>query len=167
MSARKNFRLLIGTLALLGAASPLMLIAQTKVATQHLTMEVRAITRLVVSDDPKPMIISRTANDAGLQSASDRHTRYSLLTNLENMKISASIDREMPHGTSLRINLNSAHGVSRGDVDLSRAMAPREVVAGIHRGFDQDQSITYTFSAERGVRELKSEARMITLTLTD
>ena len=159
---------LIATLSMcIGAQCAGGAYAQQKTASQLLTLVVRPMTRLVVSDDPRPLIITREAGSTAAQSISDRHTRYSLLTNQEEMKISASIDRAMPQGTSLRIQLASSGGVSKGEVDISKATAPAEVVTGIGRGFESDQSITYTFTADPTASDVDSDARTITLTVTN
>jgi len=144
-----------------------LLLAQNAVATQHLTMEVKPVVRLQVSSDPLPLTVQRTTTSDGELSVSDHSTRYALVTNVENMKISASIDRPMPQGTGLSISLQSVGGCSRGEVDLSRAVVPAEVVTGLPRGSMRDESITYTFRANAEVAELQPESRTITLTLTD
>ncbi len=166
MNAMKRIPLVLSAACLLNMSWQTSLHAQRS-ATQHLTLEVRSITRLVVSHDPGPLVITRTSDAATRQAVSDQNTRYSILTTRENMKISASIDRQLPQGTSLKISLKSSKGVSTGDVDLSHATAPQEVVRSIGRGADRDQSITYTFAADAGVREMPTEDRLVTLTLTD
>ena len=90
-----------------------------------------------------------------------------MLTNLENMKIVASINNPMPSGTRLMMKLSSTQGVSSGLVDISGALAPVNVVTGIGRGSESNQRITYTFAANASVGEIDSESRTITLTLTD
>jgi hypothetical protein len=125
-------------------------------------MEVRPVTRLVVSADPLPLVA-----EEGSASVPATDSRYSIVTNLTGMRITASIDRPMPPGTSLAVHFGSTKGVSRGDVDISHATAPAEVVAGIQPGIDRDQAITYVFSAEQGSAGVGAQSRVITLTLTE
>ncbi|HUI63899.1 MAG TPA: hypothetical protein VL126_03580 [Bacteroidota bacterium] len=136
-------------------------------ANQLLFMEVKGVTRLVVSGNPLPLVIARATGALSPVSVSDGSTRYSLVTNLDNVKISASIDRQMPHGTSLSVRLESLRGTSCGEVDLSQATSPRVLVSRIGRGKDAGNRIFYTFSASREIRELEAQSRTITLTLTD
>ncbi|HEX7574119.1 MAG TPA: hypothetical protein VF514_13590 [Bacteroidota bacterium] len=137
---------------------------QTVTATQQLAMEVKPVTRLIVSGTPLPLLINA---GGGTLSASDRNSQYSLVTNLRSMRIVASIDRPMPDSTSLAIMLESSTGTSRGEVDITHSTSPTEVVAEIHPGSDRDQRITYRFSALPGVSEPAFGERTVTLTLTD
>ena len=134
--------------------------SQNASATQELAIEVKPVTRLIVSGAPLPLVVSC----GGISSATDASSRYSLVTNLKSMKIVASIDSPMPSGTSLAIMLESTKGVSRGEVEIAGSA---EVVTGIGPGGETDQRIMYRFSALPGVTELASGERTVTLTLTD
>jgi hypothetical protein len=98
---------------------------------------------------------------------SDENTKYSLVTNIDNMKIVASISDRMPAGTKLMIKLASSKAASVGLVDLSNALTPVDVVRSIRKGSDVDQSISYTFAANAEVDDIPSQSRVITLTLTN
>ncbi|HXX64040.1 MAG TPA: hypothetical protein VEO56_09595 [Bacteroidota bacterium] len=136
-------------------------------ANQLLFMEVKGVTRLSVSGNPLPLVITKAGDALSPVSVSDGSTHYSLVTNLENVRISASINRQMPRGTSLSVRLESLRGTSCGEVDLSQATSPRVLVSRIGRGTEQGSRIFYTFSASREIREMQSQSRTITLTLTD
>ena len=138
--------------------------AQTVTATQQLAMEVKPVTRLVVSGSPLALLITA---GGGTGSATDRNCSYSLVTNLRSMRIAASIDRPMPYGTSLAIMLESSRGASRGEVDITNSTGSTDVVSGIRPGSDQDQRITYRFAALPELSELAPAERTVTLTLTD
>ena len=73
-------------------------------ATQSVTLEVKPIAKISVAGDLTPLII--TGSD--LESVSDENTKYSLVTNVDNMKIVASISDQMPAGTKLMIKLTSS-----------------------------------------------------------
>ena len=135
--------------------------SQNASATQELAIEVKPVTRLIVSGAPLPLVVS---SGGGISSATDASSRYSLVTNLKSMKIVASIDSPMPSGTSLAIMLESTKGVNRGEVEIAGSA---EVVTGIGPGGETDQRIMYRFSALPGVTELASGERTVTLTLTD
>ena len=135
----------------------------TNVATQNVMIEVKPIAKISVDGSPKPLIISE--NFSG--SVSDDNTKYSLVTNVDNMKIVASIDNPMPAGTKLMVKLSSSKAASAGPVDLSNAMTPLDVVRGIGRGSDVDQSISYTFAANQDIDEVAQQSRTVTLTLTN
>ena len=136
-------------------------------ATQSVTLEVKAISKISVAGSLSPLIIKDDARGSNLTSISDENTKYSLTTNIDNMKIVASINDRMPVGTKLMIKLASSKAASNGTVDLSNAMAPVNVVTGIHKGSEIDQTISYTFAANADVNEISTTSRMVTLTLSN
>lgn len=135
--------------------------------TQSLTLEVKPISRLSVTGDPKSLVITDTFSGSNAISVSDENTRYSLTTNLDNMKIVASINDRMPTGTRLMIKLSSSKAASTGLVDLSSALSPVDVVTGLSRTSEMNQSISYTFAANSDVNEIPTQTRVVTLTLTN
>jgi hypothetical protein len=134
---------------------------------QNLTVEVRPIAKIAVSGNPGSLYIMGTTGGTDVLSVSDDNTKYSMVTNIDNMKIVASISNEMPAGTKLLVRLESSRGLSNGFVDLSEARAPVEVVSGLGRGSDLNQRITYTFAANASVGSMNVDSRVVTLTLTN
>jgi hypothetical protein len=143
------------------------LLAQTESrATQTLTIEVKPIVRLSVSSmNPRPMIVDMPVSGRSL--ATDRSTRYSVLSNVNHKKIVVSINRSMPFNTRLMINLASGKGVSKGSVDISNALIPVDVVTDIGRGNDRDQTITYSFEAGAMAPPFDLDSRTVLLTLSE
>lgn len=147
---------------------PLALLAQTSSSVvQTLVVEVKPITRIAVSGNPSSLFITDVIGNADVLTASDDNTKYSMVTNLENMKIVASINDPMPAGTKLMMKLASTRGLSDGLVDVSNAMSPVELVSALGKGSDLNQTITYTFAADVSVGQLAVDSRTITLTLTN
>ncbi len=136
-------------------------------AAQSLTLEVKPVARLVVNGDPGLLLINDAVPGSSLTTVSDYSTRYDLVTNVDQMKIVASIDDPMPSGTRLLVRLSTAKAVSTGDVDLSGAVSPVDVVTAIGRGSERDQQITYTFAADAEVGQIPTQSRTVTLTLTN
>ncbi len=136
-------------------------------AYQTITFEVKPITKIHVSSDPQPLIIDRNQFGDGEVSILDAATRYSILTNQNNMKIVASINSPMPEGTRLLLAAASSVGMSRGTVDLSDATRPVEMVSSIKRGVDRDQSLSYVLVADASVQKLDRQSRLVTLTITN
>jgi hypothetical protein len=136
-------------------------------ATQVVTIEVKPITKISVMGNPSPLIITDAIAGSELTSVEDQNSKYNVTTNLDNMKIVASIDSKMPEGTKLLINLGSSRANSAGLVDLTKATTPVDVVTGFSRGTDQNQTIKYVFAANSDIGEIASQSRTITLTLTD
>lgn len=147
---------------------PTIALAQSNSSvSQQLTVEVRPITQIAVSGNPGPMFVTDMGSGAGVLTVSDNSTKYSMLTNLENMKIVASIDGAMPQGTRLMVKMETSAGLSNGFVDVSNASTPVDVVTGICRGSDRNQSITYAFAADPSVTQVNTDSRVVTLTLTN
>ena len=151
----------------IAASSGLLAQAEGSSVTQSVTIEVKPITKISVTGDPNPLIINDAVAGSNLTSVSDANTKYSLTTNLDNMKIVASISDKMPVGTRLTVNLSSSRGESAGTVDLSSAVNPVDVVTGISRCSEVNQSINYTFAANAEVSQIPTQTRTITLTLTN
>jgi hypothetical protein len=135
--------------------------------SQTLLLEVKPVSSLVVAGSPLPLLIQDAVAGVGTASITDRSTMYSLTTNVDNMKIVASINEKMPAGTSLQVMLSSRNANSMGLVDVSNALTPVDVVTGIGKGFSANEAITYTFSASAETGEIPDQARTITLTLTN
>ena len=147
---------------------PLVALAQTgSSVVQTLNIEVKPITKLAVSGNPGALYITDASAGSDVLSVSDNNSNYSMMTNLDNMKIVASIDNPMPEGTRLMMKLESSKGSSSGLVDVSNAMSPVEVVTALGKGSDLNQSITYTFAANASIGQLNVDSRVVTLTLTN
>lgn len=155
------------TLLLIAVVGGSALAQNGSTATQVVTIEVKPITKISVTGNPNPLIISDAVPGQGLTSVEDQNTRYNVTTNLDNMKIVASIDTKMPDGTKLLINLASSKASSAGLVDLTKATTPVDVVTGFSRGTDQNQTIQYVFAGNADLGEIPSQSRTVTLTLTD
>jgi hypothetical protein len=161
MGARKYSLFLIPLLF------PLIALAQVgSSVTQTLTIEVKPITKIAVSGNPGSLIVVDPSTSFDGSTVSDGSTSYSMLTNLENMKIVASISAPMPGGTKLMMKLESTNGNSDGLVDISHAVSPVDLVTDINRGSDLNQTITYAFAADMTAPEIESASRVITLTIT-
>lgn len=161
MGARKN------SLFLIPLFFPFATFAQVgSSVTQTLTIEVKPITRIAVNGNPGSLVVVDPSTSFDGSTVSDQSTSYSMLTNLENMKIVASISAPMPSGTKLMMKLESTNGSSDGLVDISHAVTPVDLVIGINRGSDLNQAITYAFAADITAPDMESASRVITLTLT-
>jgi len=166
LEASMPTRTLRGILFLFVALIPAVAFGQGS-AVQSVSLQVQPVTKLGVSGNPGSLVISDAIAGVTEMSVQDNSSAYSLTTNLDNMKIVASIDNPMPAGTRLMVNLASSNGFSAGLVDVSNATFPVNVVTGIGRGAQAGQTIGYVFSAEAEAGGIPSQTRTITLTLTN
>lgn len=164
--APKSMRTFRGFLASTVLLVPQLLLAQG-VATQSVSLEVKPVTKLSVTGNPGSLVISDAVAGVTEMSVQDNSSAYNVTTNLDNMKIVASIDSPMPVGTRLLVSLSSSNGTSAGFVDVSSATLPVTVVTGIGRGAQTSQTIAYEFRANAEVGGIPSQSRTITLTLTN
>jgi len=157
--------LVISLTALLSLAAT----AQTRtIATQTLQLQVQSIAALALSGDPAPLLITTgAAGGNALSPAREHSTSYRLTTNTADMKLSVAIDRPVPSGTRLFIELGPGSGVSAGKIDISQALSPLDAVTSIKKGWVQDQPITYTFEADADRESFAPENRSVILTLTN
>ncbi len=139
----------------------------TNVAAQRLLLEVTPVTRFAVSGDPGPLIVYLVPGTTSAREARDATSSYSMTANGERLKIVVSIDREMPRGMRLFIELASGRGTSSGRIDVSKARVPLAAVTGIHPGAESSRRITYTFSVDSTVDFDLLDSRIVTLTLTE
>jgi len=158
----------VPTISLL-AALPLFAAAQSHTtATQTIQLEVRSIAALEVSGNPLPLMVNTgTAGAATLRPSEESSTSYRLTTNIENMKLSVAINEPVPSGTHLYVTLGSTSGTSAGKIDISQAVSPVDAVTGIMKGWAEHQPIVYSFEADANREAFPSEARTVTLTLTN
>jgi hypothetical protein len=156
-----------GLLLLLLLFRPILAPAQSNSVTQLLTVEVKPLVKIAVTGNPGPLFVTDMGSGSEATVVTDNSTLYSILTNIENMKIVASINGPMPLGTKLMVKLETSAGVTNGFVDVSNASTPVDVVTGINKGVDRNQSITYAFAADRSVAQVSSDSRVVTLTFTN
>jgi hypothetical protein len=134
---------------------------------QVVIVEVKPITHISITGNPQSFSIQDPPGGSDFATSIDNSTKYDVLTNLDNMKIVASINHPMPRGTKLMIDLCSTKGTSNGVVDISDAVAPVTAVSGIGRGSDRNQPINYVFAANAVAGDIDAESRIVTLTVTD
>lgn len=135
---------------------------------QRVVIEVKPITQIKINGNPHAFLIQDPPAGANeYATASDNSTSYSFLSNIDNMKIVASIDNPMPFGTKLMINLGSTKGKSQGIVDISNALTPVTTVSGVGRGSDSNQPISYIFAANASAGDIEMGSRIIILTVTN
>jgi len=142
--------------------------ADAQTAQQTLTLTVGSVADMDVSGSAISLTVDTyTMGNESMTPATDASTTYRVLHNSPTAKkITASIDNAVPTGTALVVNLQSSKGTGAGDVDISNATTAVDVVTGIARGADNNQSITYTFSATMAADPFSAD-RVVTFTLTD
>ncbi len=107
-------------------------VAQSNSASQSILLEVRPVTKISIMGGIVPLVINDAVAGSGLIAVSDESSKYSLVTNADNMKIVASINEHAPAGTRLLINVSSGNATSAGLVDISNALIPIDEIGRAH-----------------------------------
>ena len=165
--SRLFFTALCAGLLFFGLTAPAH--AQQSTATQSIRLGVKPVTQIALSGTGVAnLVIDQAESGAPTASATDNTSTYSLLTNVDNVRIRASIDADVPAGTRLELGLASSLGNSNGPVDLSSAHEAVEVVSGIQRGREVQGAITYRFIADLSqAGEIEPSPRTITFTIVN
>jgi hypothetical protein len=141
------------------------ILAQGNSATQVIILGVEPVTRLEVSAQSGPLVVRWTKDAPG--APSDAGTGCSFLSNVDQVKISASIGAPLPEGIRLRMRFESTLGLSRGDVDISSPEMPSDLLTGIRRGAATGRLTVYALSPDNTIRDLPERSRTIVLTVTN
>ncbi len=72
----------------------------------------------------------------------------------------------MPSGTKLFLKLSSEKGESNGEVDISSAQIPVDMVHLVDKDIEQNQPLAYRFVADASVEMFSEQSRVVTLTIS-
>lgn len=132
---------------------------------QTVTFSVIPINEFSITGNPGTLVVSTSAAGARPNSVADKSTRYAIITNGTDRKITAEINRAMPAGVALTVDLAAPTGASSASAVILKA-APTEVIMDA-TGLNQSvNDITYELSAIPEAGVALSERRTVTLTIT-
>lgn len=138
--------------------------ASAQTATQTVSYEVAAIDQISVSGAPSLVVSTATAG-SGLTSATASGT-YSVTTNGDGRKITASIDTDMPTGVTLTVALDAPAGASSAGV-VTLSSTDQDVVTDISTVNASGLGITYGLSATVAAGVVASGNKTVTYTITE
>lgn len=132
-------------------------------ATQVVRFQVTAINQIGVTAAPGPLVLDRAAAGGPITSVSTSGGSWSITTNEQNRKVTASLNESLPTGITLEVALGAPSGAtSLADVALGTAAA--DVVVGITAQAATGLPITYRLTATPQV-EPTSTTRTVTFTI--
>lgn len=150
--------------AVLAVAAASVAFAQDT-ATQTVTYSVSAVNSITVIGTPTLALTDLNAAGTAFEEDTDTAT-YSLFTNSAGMKITASLDSDMPTGFTLALEMAAPAGTeSAGSSELSAA--PADLVTDISNVDATDLVMTYTLNADATADAAESGTRTVTFTITD
>lgn len=137
--------------------------AQGQSATQVVRFQVTAINQIGVTAAPAPLVLDRATAGGPITSVSTSGGSWSVTTNEQNRKVTASLNEALPTGITLEVVLGAPSGAtSLTDVALRTAAA--DVVVGINAQAVTGLPITYRLTATPQV-EPTSTTRTVTFTI--
>ena len=123
-------------------------------ATQKITIKVEAINEISVSGDPETFLISEDKS-----SIVDSSTTYAITTNQTNKKIVAKIDKELPKGLTLKVQLDPPEGATSNEVALSTTQ--QDGILGMGPVAAKDMKIHYTLIVDEKPEIAESSVNVV------
>lgn len=151
---------ILAAIALVAAASTL----EAQTATQNVTIQVNAISRISVTGGAQSLTIT-TATAGSQPTDATASVNWAITTNQTNQKVTASLDAAMPANVSLSASMAAPAGAtSAGAVSLGTTAA--DLVTGISTLAQAGLGLTYTLSATAAAGVVASTSRTVTYTIT-
>lgn len=135
----------------------------TSTASHTVRIGVQPISVIAVSGNPLPLTMI-SGQDAERISR-DLSTHYNLTTNVDDVRIEASLDFPMPPGLRLRLRAETGLGRSRGFVNLNATGRGAHLVSGIGRGLENGRVLEYELVAEAGAGPIPMQERQVTIAI--
>ena len=156
MSARR----FLAAIGMVAAAST----AQAQTATQDVTIQVNAISRIAVTGGAQSLTIT-TATAGSEPTAATATVNWAITTNQTNQKVTASLDAALPANVTLSANMAQPTGAtSAGSQALGTTAV--DLVTGISALAQGGLGLTYTLAATAAAGVVASTTRTVTYTIT-
>lgn len=156
MSARR----ILAAIGMVAAAST----AQAQTATQDVTIQVNAISRIAVTGGAQSLTIN-TATAGSEPTAATATVNWAITTNQTNQKVTASLDAALPANVTLSANMAQPTGAtSAGSQALGTTAV--DLVTGISTLAQGGLGLTYTLAATAAAGVVASTTRTVTYTIT-
>lgn len=156
--ARLLVLLLLTATAITVATAPNVVQAQSG---QNVSVGVSPILVMSVSGNPMMQVVDRS-HRSGRVTLVDPSTFYNLTSNVDNVRLEATLDMPLPTGVRMEVRLQSSLGRSHGWVPLT---ASSTVLSGMKRGLENGQTITYRLVIAEDVDELPLQYRRVAFSL--
>jgi hypothetical protein len=122
----------------------MLLSQESHKATQAVTLEVKNVSKISIVSNFTPFVIN------GVRGVANGIATYNVIANVDNSKIVATINKKI-NEAKLTIALSSNNGISLGNVDLSNAISPVNVVIDMKKGTDLNQTISWKLEPSSAV----------------
>lgn len=115
-------------------------------ATQNLNLIVEAINEISLSQSSVDLLV--TASEAGLMPdrVIDSTTTMAYSTNETNRKITAQLDKALPNGIYMLLEVTTNDATSAGEVSLTSD--PVDIITGISNVAESGKTVTYQVNAD-------------------
>lgn len=137
---------------------------EAQTATQRVTFRVTALSRVTVSADLSPMVISDAVAGAAPASVTTSGGSYAITTTERRQKITAALDASLPGGVTLELSMAAPPGASSSGLVALNTEAS-DVVTGIDAIAATALPMTYRLSATEPVFMPTAQTRLVTFTI--
>ncbi|MDZ7673013.1 MAG: hypothetical protein U5K53_09320 [Halanaerobiales bacterium] len=133
-------------------------------ASQDVIISVNALNEITLSKSEVSLAVTSPTESSVTEEVSDASTTMSYSTNESNQKITAELDRGMPLGITLMVEVASTSGTSEGQVVLEEF--PEDIITGLSNISESGQTVTYTVAADMFAEPTPGVTYTITYTIT-
>ena len=133
-------------------------------ASQDVIIAVNALNEITLSKSEVNLSVTSPTEDGVTEEVSDSTTTMSYSTNESNQKITAQLDRGLPLGITLMVEVASTSGTSKGQVVLEEF--PQDIITGLSNTSETGQTVTYTVAATKFAEPTPGVTYTVTYTIT-
>jgi hypothetical protein len=132
--------------------------------SQDVIIAVNALNEITLSKSEVNLSITSPTESGVTEEASDSSTTMSYSTNESNQKITAQLDRGLPLGITLMVEVTSTSGTSQGQVVLEEFS--QDIITGLSNTSESGQTVTYTVGANMFAEPTPGVTYTVTYTIT-
>jgi len=163
-------KLIIGlvVLALIFSRTIFTVLVFADIEVSHdVTVEIRDISSIRLDGGDVNLIIDNvsTGNTDSMEATDSSCSLSYVISSSSLKKITAELEFPYPTGITLYVAVTSESGQNLGEVELTNN--PTDVIRGLRRCIDTNQTITYRAVASIEYVDIQSETRTVTYTIAD
>lgn len=133
-------------------------------ASQDVIIAVNALNEITLSKSEVNLSVTSPTESEVNEEVSDSTTTMTYSTNESNQKITAELDRGLPTGITLMVEVASASGTSEGQVVLEEFS--QDIITGLSNISESGQTVTYTVGANMFAEPTPGVTYTVTYTIT-
>lgn len=138
--------------------------ASAQTATQTVTFQVDAISRLAFTGSPSLIVNTAVAGQNPTQATAS--ATYAVTTNQSAQKITAQLNSAMPTGLTLGVTLQTPGGSATSVAGVQLDATAKDVINNLGQIAASALTVSYTLDATPAAGVVASSSRVVTYTIT-